>query len=97
MEQCLGRALKNFLVHDTHDYHQLRDLCQSEGLTFPPCMIVKLDGKRHSVDAGLPPDHVLTMYHELSCSDANLSTAVMNSLVDQVGKRPGILNHFPRV
>ena len=60
------------------------DLCLAENIKFPPCIIVKLDGARHTIDAGLPPDHILTMYHQLSCTEENLSSAVMNSLVDQV-------------
>ncbi len=71
-------------MHDTHDYHELKELCLSKSLKFPPCMIVNLEGERHTVDTGLPPDNVLTMYHELFCSEESLSRAVMNSLIDQV-------------
>ena len=86
MEECAGKAFNNFLVHDTHDYHELKELCLSEGLKFPPCMIISLDRERHTIDAGLPPDHVLTMYHQLCCSEENVSSAVMNSLVDQASR-----------
>ena len=83
MEECAGKAFNNFLVHDSHDYHELKELCLTEGLKFPPCIIIGLDSQRHTIDKGLPPDNVLTMYHKLSCSEENFASAVMNSLVDQ--------------
>lgn len=83
MEECAGKAFNNFLVHDSNDYHELKELCLTEGLKFPPCIIIGLDSQRHTIDKGLPPDNVLTVYHKLSCSEENFASAVMNSLVDQ--------------
>ena len=85
MEECLGRFLKTFLVHDTHDHDLLRTLCREEGLKFPACTIGPLDADSHDIHKGLPSDHIRTMYHILRCTEEGVAAAVMNSLVDQVG------------
>jgi hypothetical protein len=84
VEQCLGRTLKNFVVHDSHDHDVLRSLCRAEGLKFPACIIAELDAPSYHIP-GLLPSHVQTMYHILSCTEESVAAAVINSLVDQVG------------
>ena len=87
MEAALGAKFDMFIVHDYHDLGALRALCRSRGLHMPGCIVASLDLPRHDVDRGLPPPHIRTMLHILTCTHERAGAAVLNALIDQVNRR----------
>ena len=87
MEAALGNKFDMFIVHDYHDLGALRALCRSRGLHLPACIVASLDLPRHDVNHGLPPPHIRTMLHILTCTQETASIAILNALIDQVNCR----------
>lgn len=89
VDAAIGRAMNNFIVHDTHDQRQIQQLIKTAGFeprARPWICISKMGLPRHSIpNQALPAEGITTVLSVLSfVGSENEQNAVFNYLVDSL-------------
>ena len=85
-ETTLRKTFTSWIVHDHHDFQQLRKLCHSIGIRLPDVTITSLDLPRHHIpqQGRIPADVALSLLDVVSCTEPGKDAAVMNNIIDAV-------------
>ena len=84
----MSRSFDTWLVHDHHDFNELRRLCHNLRIKLPDVAISKLDLPLHHIPEHhrIPADAATSLLAVVSCSEPSKNTAVMNQIIDVVRK-----------
>lgn len=87
-EKTMSRSFDTWLVHDHHDFNELRRLCHNLRIKLPEVAISKLDLPLHHIPEHhrIPADAATSLLDVVSCSEPSKNAAVMNQIIDVVRK-----------
>ena len=85
-EMTMGRQFNNWVVHDYHDFHVLKQLCKAKGIYMPVVIISSFDNPLHHI-----PEHFLipgsvsgSLLDVVSCTEPGFNAVIMYLMIDQV-------------
>ena len=85
-EVTMGRAFDAWIVHNHHDFGQLKRLCKDIGARAPLIVISSFDVPLHNIPehARVPSSVAPCLLDLVTCNDPDKRAAVMNQIIDMV-------------
>lgn len=84
VETHMKFQLESYVLHDHHDLAAFKRICSQLSIKMPNVTISRFDVPQHAIPSTRRPTGVESVMDVLSCNDKQLTSVVLNYIVDTV-------------